>query len=171
MDIGMLRADFEVFKKIGANKLPKDIFFQIPETDLGFKPWSDWVTGKLRDKYSHYPSIPEDYPNYTWLNGLQVDIFVYEQEYDVPYVISNQFERNLKKNTELHLKQEEIEYLELVPFEDAEFPIPIGFDSYLKRNYGDYMSYPPKDKQTPGRAKVFIPCNHKEVLYWDKNKN
>ena len=171
MDIGMLRADFEAFKKIGANKLPEDIFFQIPEVDPGFRPWSNWVDGKLRDKYSHYPKISKKYPDYTWHNGLQIDIFVYDQDYDVPYAISNQFERNIKKNTELHLKQEEIEYLELVPFEDTEFPVPTGYDSYLKRNYGDYMSYPSKEEQIPEDVEIFTPCNHTEVLHWENRKS
>lgn len=32
-------------------------------------------------------------------------------------------------------------------FEDLEFPIPIGYDDYLRRLYGDYMQLPPADKQ------------------------
>lgn len=32
-------------------------------------------------------------------------------------------------------------------FEDGTYPVPIGYDSYLKRIYGDYMVLPPEDKR------------------------
>ena len=32
---------------------------------------------------------------------------------------------------------------ELHPFEDCEFPIPVGYDVYLRTVYGDYMTPPP----------------------------
>lgn len=34
-------------------------------------------------------------------------------------------------------------------FEDAKFPVPIGYDEWLKSNYGDYMQLPPVEKQIP----------------------
>ncbi len=36
-----------------------------------------------------------------------------------------------------------------VPFEDREFPIPVGYDHYLSNLYGDYMTIP-KDAQEKG---------------------
>lgn len=42
-------------------------------------------------------------------------------------------------------------------FENGEFPIPIGYDEYLKSLYGDYMKLPPKDKQK---------AHHGAVSYW-----
>jgi lipopolysaccharide cholinephosphotransferase len=35
----------------------------------------------------------------------------------------------------------------MVPFEEKRYPIPSGFDSLLKTEYGDYMQLPPQDKQ------------------------
>lgn len=33
------------------------------------------------------------------------------------------------------------------PFEKHDFNIPVGYDSYLKATYGDYMQMPPEDKR------------------------
>ncbi len=33
------------------------------------------------------------------------------------------------------------------PFEEGEFSIPVGYDYYLKRFYGDYMKLPPEEKR------------------------
>lgn len=32
----------------------------------------------------------------------------------------------------------------MVPYEDTEMPVPVGYDSYLKKFYGDYMTPPPE---------------------------
>lgn len=43
-----------------------------------------------------------------------------------------------------------------VPFEQYEFPIPIGYDEFLKVRFGDYMKLPPVDQQEPHHGfKVF----------------
>ena len=34
-----------------------------------------------------------------------------------------------------------------VTFEGEEYPAPIGWDTYLKGLYGDYMQLPPEDKR------------------------
>lgn len=34
-------------------------------------------------------------------------------------------------------------------FENEKMPIPIGYDSYLKIAFGDYMTLPPQEKRTP----------------------
>ncbi len=44
-----------------------------------------------------------------------------------------------------------------VKFEDEEYKIPIGYDEYLKKHYGNYMELPPKDKQI---------SNHDFSVYW-----
>ena len=31
-------------------------------------------------------------------------------------------------------------------FEDAQFPVPVNYDSYLSHIYGDYMKLPDLDK-------------------------
>lgn len=42
--------------------------------------------------------------------------------------------------------------VEYIRFEDTKFPIPKDFNMYLTSSYGDYMQYPPLDKQRPGHA-------------------
>lgn len=37
--------------------------------------------------------------------------------------------------------------VEIVPFETDEFPIPVGYDRYLRKMYGDYMQFPPIEKR------------------------
>ena len=44
-----------------------------------------------------------------------------------------------------------------VPFEDAEFCAPIGYDEYLTNIYGDYMTPPPVDKRA---------STHDAEYYW-----
>lgn len=38
---------------------------------------------------------------------------------------------------------------ETVTFEGETFPAPVGWDSYLRRNYGDYMELPPEEERIP----------------------
>lgn len=58
--------------------------------------------------------------------------------------------------TKHHHRKEIFEDKVKVPFEDAEFWAPIGYDEYLRNLYGDYMKLPPEDKQkTHHRNNVF----------------
>lgn len=43
-----------------------------------------------------------------------------------------------------------------VPFEDRKMPIPIGYDRYLKKAFGNYMQRPPKEKQVSIHEAVYI---------------
>lgn len=51
--------------------------------------------------------------------------------------------------------------------------IPIGWQTYLKRMYGDYMKLPPVEKRNSLHSAVlpnpFTPCEHTEILHW-KNR-
>ena len=55
-------------------------------------------------------------------------------------------------------------------FEDIDAYIPQGWDSYLRRQYGNYMELPPAEKQKRHHGTdipdPFTPCNHSEILYW-----
>lgn len=42
-------------------------------------------------------------------------------------------------------------------FENLKCKIPVGYDSYLTKHYGDYMKLPPKEKQV---------SNHSNTAYW-----
>ena len=37
--------------------------------------------------------------------------------------------------------------VEMVPFEDGQYPIPVGYERYLRKVYGDYMQMPPIEKR------------------------
>ena len=47
-------------------------------------------------------------------------------------------------------------------FEGMQFPIPQGYDTYLKMAFGNYMELPPEDKQVPHHDLVALdldkPC-------------
>lgn len=70
-----------------------------------------------------------------------------------------------------YIRQNELAELVKVPFEDMETFIPAGWDSCLKRQYGDYMKLPPVEKQKGhhgefGAPDPFTPCDHTETLNW-----
>jgi lipopolysaccharide cholinephosphotransferase len=48
---------------------------------------------------------------------------------------------------------------------------PKNYEKYLQKLFGDYMKFPPENERYPheGKIDVFNPCNHKEILYWDKD--
>ncbi len=45
----------------------------------------------------------------------------------------------------------------LANFEGNKFKIPVGYDEYLAKHYGEYMKLPPKEKQI---------ADHENVAYW-----
>lgn len=51
-------------------------------------------------------------------------------------------------------------------FEGLQMPIPVGYDSYLKKAFGDYMTLPPEDKQKPHHDMILVDTerSYKEVL-------
>ena len=77
-----------------------------------------------------------------------------------------------------------------VRFEDVDTWIPVGYDGYLKRRYGNYMQLPPEYRrrghhsdnnfmqsfslENPKKlndlevADPFNPCEHSEIRYWKK---
>lgn len=51
-------------------------------------------------------------------------------------------------------------------FEGLQMPIPVGYDPYLKKAFGDYMTLPPEDKQKPHHDIILVDTerSYKEVL-------
>lgn len=51
-------------------------------------------------------------------------------------------------------------------FEGLQMPIPVGYDPYLKKAFGDYMKLPPEDKQKPHHDMILVDTErtYKEVL-------
>lgn len=41
-------------------------------------------------------------------------------------------------------------------FEDTKMPVPIGYDTYLRIAFGDYMQFPPIEKQVPSHDAIVI---------------
>jgi len=165
-DIGMLRTDYNKFLKIVKEELPEDLFFQTKESDPLYSSYYI-IESKIRDRYSEYI---EDRGKYLWHNGIQVDIFVYDLDIERTLCLTNSFERNFSKGN-IHLKVEEIQYLISGLFEETEFPIPIGYENYLKRAYGNYMQLPPITERQFPKVNVFSSCNHIESLDWNSKKN
>lgn len=163
IDVGMLRPDFDRFIKIAKWALPIDIFLQTKDTDIFYT--SSLVEAKLRDKYSNYQKFTKANPMIKWHNGIQIDIFVYDFDSKLEKCITNSFERTLS-GRRIYLKKEEIEYTVIQDFEDMACPIPVGYNAYLHRNYGDYWQLPNKIDQIPEYVEVFTPCDHTEILSW-----
>lgn len=206
IDIGMTRENYRKFIVKVVPELPSDIFFQNSDTDENF-PQCHCVDASLRDRYSSYFHLDET--KISWHDGLQIDIFVWDQTYFRSKIINiflnviiNKIAKNndkrlsylyfikkvikfynfvyscnyqqkigmiKSKTASLYLTPDEISKYILVKFEDMEAFAPIGYDSYLKRFFGDYMKLPPLIERNSSHnvlLKPFTPCEHKESLDW-----
>jgi len=113
----------------------------------------------------------------------------------IPLVYSCSFVKNrlmIKLGTN-YIRPKELSKLIPVRFEDMDSWIPVGYDGYLKRRYGNYMQLPPIHKQQGHHSNSnymqdfskadseiqgpkllpdpFTPCVHKEVLHWKDRKS
>ncbi len=61
--------------------------------------------------------------------------------------------------------REAFDQVKLVSFEGHEFPIPAGYDAYLKLAFGDYMSLPPKEKQVCHHEYEFMDMHNGYARY------
>lgn len=41
-------------------------------------------------------------------------------------------------------------------FEDTKMPVPVGYDTYLRIAFGDYMQLPPEDKRVPSHDAIVV---------------
>ncbi|MCH5252495.1 MAG: LicD family protein [Lachnospiraceae bacterium] len=55
-------------------------------------------------------------------------------------------------------------YLE-VPFENQVLPIPVGYDAYLRKVFGDYTKLPPKEKQQTPHDCIFVDLDTPYTAY------
>lgn len=53
-----------------------------------------------------------------------------------------------------------------VKFEDSTIMIPIGYDSYLKRDFDDYMTLPPEEQRIPRHPKAIIDFERSYKYYY-----
>lgn len=53
----------------------------------------------------------------------------------------------------------------LVPFEQTELPIPVGYDAYLREAFGDYQTLPPVEQQKAHHDAVLIDLHQSYKAY------
>lgn len=94
-----------------------------------------------------------------------------------PLVYASSFLITMKmiKMGQCYKTQKELSKLIRVKFEDTEVYIPIGWEGYLKRMYGNYMQIPPVEKQRGHHSldlpDPFTPCGHSEILHWNYRRH
>ncbi|MBD0284773.1 MAG: LicD family protein [Bacteroidota bacterium] len=81
---------------------------------------------------------------------------------------------NELRHSPTHILKKELSKLIRTKFEDMEVSIAQGWDSCLKRQFGDYMQLPPAESRTsPHRVLTnpFTPCDHSEILHWQSRND
>ena len=71
---------------------------------------------------------------------------------------------------EFYFKEKEISKMIKVPFEDMETWVPVGYNDFLTRQYGDYMNDNRPRQHGIDLPDPFTPCNHTEILHWKDRK-
>jgi lipopolysaccharide cholinephosphotransferase len=202
LDIGMTRDNYEKFIQYAVRELPNDIFFQNSKTDIHY-PYSTQVEARLRDKYSSYTRKNDKWheglqvdifvydraflPNnfFIIIQNILLGILGDEKRAQALKFISKHFpfrlvyassylqKLGMLKFGANYIKEKEVSKLVKTKFEDMEAYIPAGWDSCLRRQYGNYMQLPPLEKQSGHHSLVetpdpFTPCQHKEILNWKR---
>jgi len=178
IDIGILRPDFDKFYRNASYALPHDIFLQTPDTDPHY---IDWSVIRLRDKYSHCAPWDSS-PEYLRIHkGLAITLHIYDYTY--PEVVSRLhnvvfgvikrlvgYDQYLAYWRFFALSPQTIYPLQYLDFEDGSFPCFNNYQAYLRFHFGDYMQFPPVEKQVPldDTLEPFIPCTHKDILFWNE---
>jgi phosphorylcholine metabolism protein LicD len=129
IDVGMFKNDYNKLQKIIQKELPKGLWFQDHTTDKHYT--SD--IGKIRDLNSNY----KDYKSQSWHNGLQLDIFIFNNE-------NNEIKRNNK------VMPYKIFPLKERYFENIKVYLPSDYKKYLIHYYSEkYMDFPPVKSRFP----------------------
>ena len=183
IDIGILRPDFEKFVREAAHELPNDIFLAMPETEPLYSILKDGkILNRLHDKYSCYVEWSLKNREIKAHTGLMIDLFIYDNisQSQLKTTLRNSFSwlirRIIRKPDEwipslsYAFTEERLFPLKYLEFEGTLLPVPNDYDRYLRFYYGDYMQLPPIEKRVPevGAADPFIPCDHKEILFWNE---
>lgn len=102
-----------------------------------------------------------------WIERLSPFPLVYASS----FIVNSKMAKSIGQS---YKTKKEIAEVVRTRFEDMEVYIPVGWDSYLKRMYGDYMQLPPEDKRvTPHGSALpdpFTPCDHTEICHWNARK-
>lgn len=199
LDVGMTRDNYEKFLSLAVPELPNDIFFQNADTDIHY-PQTCNVDARLRDKYSSYKLIEREekghlglqidifvydrafFPTNTLIaiqNRLlellndhkkRAKILKFISKWSpVKLIYSSNFIKGFKQ-VATYINNTEYNSLVRHRFEDMDALIPLHYDSYLKRQYGDYMQLPPIEERKANHKAIvqpFTPCDHEDVLLWE----
>jgi len=126
IDVGMLKDDYIQFKTIIQSELPDTMWFQSQETDKYYKG----NIPKIRYLNSNY----KDYKSTQWHNGLQLDIFVFDnnsKEIYGKHPVAGIPDKNRRPISDiLPLKE--------LKFEDLSVYVPNKYKMISKEIWGDY---------------------------------
>ena len=90
----------------------------------------------------------------------------------LPLVYDSSLVSNEKKMRagRYYFKPKELSKLVKHKFEDMEAWIPVGYDPFLTRQYGDYMHDDRPRQHGVDLPDPFTPCAHKEALHWNDRR-
>jgi phosphorylcholine metabolism protein LicD len=90
----------------------------------------------------------------------------------LPFVYDSSLVNNKRKmkKGKFYFNKNELSKLIKVKFKDMETFIPVGYNAFLKRQYGDYMNDNRSRQHGVDLPDPFTPCNHTEVLHWNNRK-
>lgn len=57
-----------------------------------------------------------------------------------------------------------------IPFEDTTISVPVGYESYLRMDFGDYMKLPPEDKRISSHSQCAIIDLYKPYSYYAQHQ-
>ena len=57
-----------------------------------------------------------------------------------------------------------------LPFEDTEMSVPVDYDGYLKKDFGDYMTLPPENRRVSVHPPSVIDLEHSYLDYLSGDK-
>lgn len=76
---------------------------------------------------------------------------------DTEYVTLGDVYYSMYSRDRLTFERKDFESVEMMPFEKGEIPVPAGYRNILKKEYGDYMEFPPVEKRGLFHNIVFDP--------------
>ena len=152
IDVAMLESDYKKLQSIIQDEFSKDYWFQDKSTDKYYKS----NVGKIRYLYAQY----DDYKCQEWHNGIQLDIFLFEEKGNIldPHMTSSDTCKLCNKNIIFPLKTLE--------FENIKVYVPNNYKKILIYSFGECPPpILPIHKQYPHEGKISF-----SIPEWMKNK-